>query len=339
MISHRLARFAVSAAISLAALPVLAQQGQDAPAPPHGQAAVATFAVVEGVTIPADLYNAALAEQIRQKFYHGKPPEAEIDKVRREVGRRLINDILLEHEARKFGITPDSEMVDAEIAKYDARYSDSPVWKERRESALPALRAKLERDSLRERIEAHVRKIPEPTEAELRAYYEAHPDKFTEPEQDHLAMILLKVDPSSPTSVWTLAEQEAGKLVDRIAAGEPFEDLAALHSGDPSADQGGDLGYIHRGMVPEALHLELDSLANGDISKPIRILEGIAVFKLLDRKPSVHHTFEHVRERASGLLGREREDEAWSSYLENLSKHYKVEINTDAFPVFADVAG
>ncbi|MCB1896124.1 MAG: peptidyl-prolyl cis-trans isomerase [Rhodocyclaceae bacterium] len=337
--SHRFARFAAAAALSVAAIPALSQHPADAAAPPHAIAAEQTFAVVEGTTIPAAQYNAALTEQIRQKFYHGKPPEAEVDEVRRDVGRRLINEILFEHEAKKFGIAPDTEKVDAEIAKYEARYSDSPVWKERRETVLPALRAKLERDSLRERLEAHVKSLPEPTEAEVRAFYEKHPDKFTEPEQVRLGMILLRVDPSSPTSVWQLAEEEAQKIIDRIAKGESFEDLAALHSGDPSADQGGDLGYIHRGMVPEALHLELDSLKNGDISKPIRILEGFAVFKLLDRKPAVHHTFERVQERATGLLARERSEEAWTRYLENLSKRYQVEINTKAFPVFADVTG
>ena len=337
--SYRLVRFAAVAVLSLASLPALPQHATDAAAPPHGNPAELTFAVVEGTTIPAAQYNAALTEQIRQKFYHGKPPEAEVDKVRRDVGQRLINEILFEHEAKKLGIAPDSEKVDAEIAKYEARYSDSPVWKERRETVLPALRAKLERDSLRDRIEAHVKNLPEPDEAEVRAYYDKHPDKFTEPEQVHLAMILLKVDPSSPTSVWQLAEDEARKIIDRIAKGESFEDLAALHSGDPSADQGGDLGYIHRGMVPEALHLELDSLKDGDISNPIRLLEGFAVFKLLDRKPSVHHSFERVQERATGLLARERSEEAWTNYLENLSKNYRVEINTQAFPVFADVTG
>ena len=342
MTSHLFARLALSAFLVLAVTQTSAQVRVDKVAPPsaaHAGTTDTTFAVVEGVTIPAAQYTAALNEQIRQKFYHGKPPEAEVDEVRREVGRQLINDILMEHEAKKFGIAPDTEKVDADIARYEARYSDSPVWQERRESVLPALRAKLERDSLRERVEARVKQLPDPTEAELRAYYEANPEKFTEPEQVRLGMILLRVDPSSATSVWKLAEEEAQKLVDRIGEGERFEALAELHSADPSADEGGDLGYIHRGMVPEALHQQLDSLEIGDVSKPIRILEGIAVFQLLGRKEAIHHSFERVRERATGLLARERAEVAWKSYLENLSQGYDVEINTDAFPFFDDVKG
>jgi len=336
MIPHRLALIALSTACLLAAMPLRAQTAE---APHTGAEQEQYFAMVEGEKISAAEYIGALREQIRQKFYHGKPPEAEVDKVRRAVGMNLINEVLMQKEAKKLGIEPDHDKVAKEIDKYEKRYSDSAVWKERREKVLPELKAKLERDSLRDRIEAHVKELPEPTEAEARAYYEKHSDKFTEPEQVRLGMILLKVDPSSPTEVWELAKQEAAKLVERLGKGEKFEDLAQLHSADPSADQGGDIGYLHRGMVPEGLHQKIDTLKPGDITEPIRILEGIAVFKLLDRKKAVHHTFERVRERASDLFARERADEAWTKYQENLSKRYKVQINTEAFPVFADTAG
>ncbi len=336
MIPHRLALIALSSACLLAAAPLPAQKSDATHA---GAAQEPYFALVEGETIGAAQYVGALREQIRQKFYHGKPPEAEVNEVRRAVGMKLINDVLMRKEAQKLGIEPDHDEVAKEIEKYEKRYSDSPVWKERREAVLPELKAKLESDSLRDRIEAHVKALPEPTEAEAHAYYDEHPDKFTEPEQVRLGMILLKVDPSSSTEVWKLAKEEAAKLVERLGKGEKFEELAQLHSGDPSADEGGDLGYIHRGMVPEGLHQKIDTLAPGDISEPIRILEGVAVFKLLDRKKAVHHTFERVRERAGELFARERADEAWTNYQENLSKRYKVQINTEAFPVFADTAG
>lgn len=339
MSRQRLALITAATCLGIACATSFAQTADPAPAAtPGNDKRVDNFAVVEGTAIPAAQYGAALNEQIRKKFYHGKPPEAEIDKVRREVGLRLINDILLKREADKLGLTPDTAKVDAEIAKYEKRYSDSSVWKERRETVLPALRQKLELDTLKEKVEAHVKTLPEPGEAEVRAYYEKHPDKFTEPEQVRLAMILLAVDPSSHISVWDLADQEAQKLLDRVTAGEKFEDLAQLHSGDPSADEGGDLGYLHRGMLPEAITQTLDELKLGDVSKPVRILEGVAIFKLIDRKETVHHAFERVRVRASELYSRERAEQTWQEYLDNLSKRYKVEIDTETFPAFADLA-
>lgn len=306
--------------------------------PSHGAEVPARFAIVEGVEISGAQYLAALNDAIRNKFYHGQPPEAEITRVRRSVGFKLINDILLEREAKKVGVKPDASAVDEQIAAYEARYKDSPVWQERRSTVLPELKAKLTRDSIRSRMEEHIRKIPAPSKAEVKKYYEANPDKFTEPEQDHLAMILLKVDPSSTSAVWQAAMDEGNKLVERVKAGAKFAELAVLHSSDESAERGGDLGYIHRGMVPEGLHAKLDDLKIGDVSDPIRILEGVAVFQLLGRKEPKHHPLERVYDRASELLMREKADEAWQTYLDKLPSRYSVEINVDGFPAFKDAA-
>ena len=54
-----------------------------------------------------------------------------------------------------------------------------------------------------------MRKVPEPTEAQARAYYDAHKDLFVEPEKLRLSVILLKVDPSAPKAAWDKARDEA----------------------------------------------------------------------------------------------------------------------------------
>ncbi|MCB1888259.1 MAG: peptidylprolyl isomerase [Rhodocyclaceae bacterium] len=319
--------------------PVAAQLAPHPAATPAPNAPAPVFARVEGVEISGADYAVALNEAVRQKFYHGRPPEAEVNAVRRQVGYRMINDILFEREAKKLGIQPDTAAVDKQLAEYEARYKDSESWKARRESVLPGLRAKLERDSLRDRLEAHVKTLPEPTRDEVAGYYEANPDKFTEPEQVHLSMILLKVDPSSSSEIWKLAMEEGEKLVSKVKDGEDFAELAVLHSADISAERGGDLGYIHRGMIPEGLSEQLDDLPDGAVSKPTRILEGIATFKIHGRKKAVHHSLERVYQRASELYARDRAERTWAEYLETLPTRYAVEINTEAFPYFEEVKG
>ena len=46
----------------------------------------AVFARVNGGLISAELYDVELARAFRSKFYHGKPPEAQLVQLRREVG-------------------------------------------------------------------------------------------------------------------------------------------------------------------------------------------------------------------------------------------------------------
>lgn len=297
------------------------------------------FASVDDVPIPASEYDVALREAARQKFYHGTPPESQVTELRREVGWSMIDRILLMREAKARNIGPDRAAVDAKIASYEARYKDSPRWQEQRESVLPNLRARLEQDSILENIEAEARRLPPAAESKVRGYYAANPDKFTEPEKLKLAIILLSVDPSSTSEIWQMAREEAARLREKLVKGEDFSKLAALHSSDESAANGGEMEYIHRGMTPSALQETIDQMKVGEISDPVRILEGVALFKLLDRKAPIHHGFERVRERATDLYDRERADQAWEEFKRALRGKARLVINTERYPAFADLGG
>ena len=52
--------------------------------------AAAPFAVVGSVTITGADYQRALQVAMRKKYYHAKPPEAEVAKFRREVGDDVV---------------------------------------------------------------------------------------------------------------------------------------------------------------------------------------------------------------------------------------------------------
>lgn len=294
------------------------------------------FATVDGVAISALEYEQALREAARQKFYHGSPPENQVNELKREVGFGMIDRILLKRTAKARGIGPDKAAVDAQIATYEARYKDSPRWQQERDKILPGLRARLEEDSALENLEKRVRSLPPPPEKEVRAYYAANPDKFTEPEKLKLGIILLTVDPSSTSEIWDLAFKEAGKIHDRLKAGEDFAKLAALHSGDESAASGGEMDYMHRGMAPSVLQERVDTMKVGEVSEPLRILEGVALFRLIDRVAAVHHPFERVQPRATDLYNRDRENQAWTDYKAGLRKQSKLLINTERYPVFAE---
>lgn len=293
------------------------------------------FATVGNKVISAQEYENAVNAAARQKFYHGKPPEGEVDALFREIGDRLIERVLLADEAARRRIKPDAKKIDQAIASYEARYKDSAQWKQKRERLLPGLREKLEQQDVIEQLESAVRKQDKPTPADARAYYDAHPSAFTEPEKIRLALILLKVDPSSPKLAWDKATEEAQQIGHRLKKGADFEELAKLHSGDASSQKGGDLGYLHRGMLPENLQDKVDELKPGGLSEPIRMLEGIGVFRLIDRKPAAKRSFDDVAERAGDLLARERSDTAWKNFTAALRKQARVEIDTKRYPKLA----
>lgn len=331
---HTAAAGLLLAAFHAGAAPAGANAAPAAAAPAAAKQAVpaAPFAKVGDIVITHQEFDAAFAQAARGKFYHGKPPEAEIAKLQREVGQGLVDEILLAREAKRRKIQADPAAVQKELATYEQRYKDSAQWKANRAQILPGLKAKLERDSVMEQLTKQAKAVADPTPAQLEQYYQAHKDKFTSPEQVHIQVILLKVDPSSPQTKWDAAMEEAKKVSTRLKAGGDFAQLAKLHSGDPSADKGGDMGYVHHGMLPEAAQKAIDALKPGEFTiEPVPLLEGVAVFKLQQRKSPTLNKLDLVRERAKDLYLRDKGEEAWNTLLAKLRKDNPVKLDESRF--------
>lgn len=306
----------------------MAADAATAPAAP----VAAPFATVGDTVISAADYQRALAVAMRKKYYHAKPPEGEFQQFQREVGDEVVNRVLLLNEARRRGIQPDADRIAATIAGYDQQYGGSETWKTSREKMLAAVRPQLESESLLDRLTRLVKdNVPPPTDEVARGFYEKNRTLFVEPEQVRLSLILLKVDPSSPQSVWNSAKDEAQRIHKRLKGGADFAELARLHSGDASAPKGGQMEYTHRGMLPEALAGAVDKLKAHEVSEPVPILQGIAILRLDDRKPAQQRPFDAVKARAAELWQREEGEGRWKKLIADLRRATPVRIDESQY--------
>ena len=322
-------------ALAIAAVVPLANSAQPAPvsppAPASSQASLTVFARVGDITITHDEYNAAFQTATRGKFYHGKPPDAEVAVLQREVSDNLVKRIVVLDEAKRKGLRPDAAAIQKQVQTYEERYAKSEQWKNTRSTVLPPLIARLEEEDLLSQVEKSVRDRAKPTEAQVRAYFTAHPDKFTEPEQMRVSVILLRVDPSANGAVWKAAEDQAKALADRARTGQDFSALARRYSAEASAANGGDMGYLHSGMLPDGSQAVLSKMKVGEISDPQRLLEGMSVFRLTDRKLAKKHKFETVKTRAGELAQRQQADDAWQTFIKDLKGKTTVKIDQSRF--------
>ena len=276
-----------------------------------------TFAIVNGHTVSTQEFENAFTSLIRQKFYHGKIPEQELAAARKDVKTRLVQRIVLLEEAERRGIAPDNAQIVSTLADYDTRYSSSAAWRENRELLLSGLKQQLEELSVVAQLEQQVRNVQEPDDAEVRKFYVDNPGLFTEPEKLRLSVILLAVDPSSPATAWEATREEAQSIYKRLADGANFAETARLHS-TAYADTGGDMGYLHRGMLPEIIQEQIDKYEQGKINVPLETLQGVAIVRLEDRLAAKKKEFSDVADRARDLLIRERQDRAWTGLIEKL---------------------
>lgn len=283
------------------------------------------FATVNATRIPAAEFDLNAREAFRRKFYHGTPPEAELNNMLREVGQTLIDNALIDTESKARGVTADADAVAKGLAQMDRRNSNNPQWESQRADALPELTAQLEQRSRRDLLEKEIRTVS-PSQNEVLEFYRSNLVLFTEPIQNKISLIMIGVDPSASPDEWERAFLKAGDIHTRLRNGEDFAKMAKEFSTDRSANSGGDLSYLHQGMLGEQTEIELGKLQPGMIAEPFRTLEGIAIVRLDARTPEKLQPFEAVATRARELLAKQQAETRWTSFLAELRAKAKIVI-------------
>lgn len=287
------------------------------------------FAMLGKRVITVKDYNNAFHTAVRQKTYHGKIPQQKLDTVKRDVGRSLIARELLLDESKRRHLQPDSDWVNGILANYQERNAKNADWQEKRKTIIPKLKQHFEEESLIKNLHTKVTGFKKTDTAEIKKYYQQHPDKFTQPARYRVSVILLKVEPSLPPAVWKAANEEADRLLKRLNTGTEFTELAKLHSADASAKQGGDMGYLHKGMLAPPVQNIIDTMKVGEVSKPITTLQGVGIFRLDDKEDAKLSSFKKVRKRAVELLLRDKRGLVWKGLIDKLWDKALIKVNKE----------
>jgi peptidyl-prolyl cis-trans isomerase D len=120
---------------------------------------------------------------------------------------------------------------------------------------------------------------------EIKDYYDQHLENYvSEPERRKVRHILIQVDENTDDSA---ARAKAEKLAKQIKNGADFSELARKESDDSvSAKQGGELGYINRGMMDKTFDQAAFSLGKGELSNPVRSRFGYHLILVDDIQPA-----------------------------------------------------
>lgn len=100
--------------------------------------------------------------------------------------------------------------------------------------------------------------------------------------QFHLRQILLKAD-ANMTEKET--NQQVTNIYQQLKAGKDFAEMAKKYSLDAkSANNGGDLGWVHPGELPPELEETITTLSTHQVSKPVRSKLGWHLIEVLERR-------------------------------------------------------
>lgn len=150
-----------------------------------------------------------------------------------------------------------------------------------------------------EYVELDAGKIPfdeTPDDSVLKDRYEKEKSRFVTAEQREASHILVKVGGKGTPDDQKAALAKAEDIEKQIKDGKDFAALAKQYSDDlGSKNQGGDLGWLDKGVTEEAFENALFALEKGKVSEPVLGSEGYHIIELRDVRPGKTRSFEEVK--------------------------------------------
>ncbi len=221
--------------------------------------------------------------------------------VRLEALRTLIDNEILLQRAEKEGLLASDADVDVKFNEAKAPYTQEQFQKllDQRKMSAADLKAQIRRElSVEKLTNKEIGSHISISDADVTAYYNANKGIYNLPENKvHLAQILVTSNPdpnvNNIKNDKAQTDQQAQKKIEaidmRVHQGEDFAQLAQSYSEDPSAANGGDLGFVPESALekvnPELRKIIL-GMTPGQVSPVIHTPEGYRIITLISREPA-----------------------------------------------------
>jgi peptidyl-prolyl cis-trans isomerase SurA len=293
------------------------------------------IAVVNDDIITLAEFNTAFEPYLKniQDNYPGKDKEDVISRAKENFLNRLIDNLLIEQEAKKTGmgnVVKDEEVMDVikdMIAKKKSNMEDFKKNLAREGNSLESLKKDIRSQIMRMRLlRREIKSKVMVSDEEIGEYYNKNRQDYEGKETVRLKQIFLAVPANADKKTKTKIKEEAGQLRNRVLAGEPFELLAVKYSQGPGAQQGGDIGFIERGTIIAAVDKVAFNLPMNQISEVIESGIGFHIIKIVDKKGAGLKPIAEVREEIKTKIEDEKLEKKYEEWITSIRKKSFIEI-------------
>lgn len=265
----------------------------------------------------------ARAEVLRAPQLTPEEQERLLADVPRRVMRTIFQEMLLESRADQLEVFVPQEEIDAEIRRMR---EDMELGTE--EQFLAALeQSGLSEEKLRRQVETTLRvqrvlgeevsSQIDVSEDELRRYYRANPDEFSDPARVRVQEIVVLDTSALDAEARQLLAQQ---LRERLTAGESLDDLAADYSPEGVTSNVIELGWVTPGELAPRLEQAVWGLEPGSVSEPVEARGGVHILQVLEREEEELKPFGEVRGEISSRERNRRYGEVFERYLDELAQ-------------------
>lgn len=154
--------------------------------------------------------------------------------------------------------------------------------------------------------------------------YEADLERYREPGKIKLRMIV--INRGGTPADQEVKQREVGEILQQLADGRDFAELAREVSEDNKAQYGGDWGWIETGSLRKELSDAAVQLSSGEISEVVELDGAMYILLVEDRKEASVTPLEEVRSQIERELMIKEEERLYEQWINRLRAKYYIQI-------------
>ncbi len=248
--------------------------------------------------------------------------------------QEMVNQLLIEQTAKKAGAdfsTVKEEdvtgVVNDMLVKHKVTLEEFQRRLEAEGSSLENLKKEIKGQILRMRLlRREVQSRIVITDEEIGAYYQEHRDAYEGKEAARIRQIFLPAAADAPATQRQQARELAQQIRERVIQGESFEQLCAQYSGGPAANQGGDVGFVERGVILPPVEKAAFALPIGKLSDVIETDIGYHLIVVTDRRGGGVKPIDEVRHEIKARIEEDKIAKKYEEWIQELRKKSYIDI-------------
>lgn len=165
------------------------------------------------------------------------------------------------------------------------------------------------------------------SDEDMNSYFNEHKSEYADLREFRISEIVIAIPPGASESMIIETKELTDSVREKLIRGADFGELAREYSASPTAENGGDLGYIHPKDLDPGFIAYLKSLKVGEISDVIPSGMSFAVFKLTDKRPIEGGiTVDDVKHEIEAILINEKTIQFFDKWLNELREDAFIQV-------------
>ncbi len=262
--------------------------------------------VVNGDKLDTKEFASTLAYKLKEFDVMSVKDTHNVNRIKNEIVNDFIVESLTKKWAKDQGIFINREELDNETNSIRKQYPDDLSFRKALSDQSVSFinwQDKLKYSLLQKRILNLLNKdTPQPTEAQIKAYYESHKEEFQIGEQVRIRQVVLD------------SENNAKRIYDELRHGKSLKDLATKFSITPEGSKGGDMGWVDRSSLE--VFDPAFSMRIGQRSEVVKSAYGYHIFEVIDKRKASTEPLKSCENKIKRQLREKSELQVYTQWLE-----------------------